>query len=77
MWHGMHGFGGFGWFGWLIVIVIIVVIVLLIRDNSSRQHSENIRQSQDPLDILKERLAKGEITKEEYRELKKELEDSN
>lgn len=76
MWQGMHGYGGFGWFGLLIIIAIVVVVYLLIRDSSTRQ-SRTDSTTRNPKDILKERLAKGVITKEEYRELKKELEDSN
>lgn len=74
MWHNMHGFGGgFNWFGFLIIIAIVVIIYLLIRNNSYNR-SQSRRASQTPLEILQERLAKGEISKEEYRELKNELE---
>jgi putative membrane protein len=74
MWHNMHGFGGgFNWFGLLIIIAIVVIIYLLIRNNSYNR-SQSRRASQTPLEILQERLAKGEISKEEYRELKNELE---
>ena len=41
------------------------------KENSSQQQ---VPQSDDPLKILKTRYAKGEITKEEYDEMKKDLE---
>ena len=45
---------------------------------SEKQRNENKRKEKsvsDPFKILQLRLAKGEITKEEYREMKKMLHD--
>ncbi len=67
-WHGM-GFGGA--FMWLIGILIIgLVIYLIIGGGTSAGKRED-----EALRILKNRLAKGEITKEEYEELKRKLEE--
>ena len=38
------------------------------------RHTLSKKQNEKPIDILKKRLAKGEITKEEYEESKKILE---
>ncbi|WP_010665181.1 SHOCT domain-containing protein [Marinilabilia salmonicolor] len=72
----MQGFGH-GWgmgFGWIIGIVILLLILWLafrtFRPGETNQTS-SIQKS--PLDILKERFAKGEIDKEEFEQRKKDL----
>lgn len=69
----MMGFGGFGMFGGIGMIpflgAFIWLIVWLINKNkeSERQNTSN------PLEIIKERYAKGEFTKKQYEEMKKEI----
>ena len=54
----------------LIILVLIVVgIIAVIIFISKKILSSNKKE----MNILKERLAKGEITKEEYDKIKKEL----
>jgi putative membrane protein len=67
------GFMGMG-YGWLFQILIFVAFFLVVWwvIKSSTGKSE-IKQSK-PIDILKRRLAKGEITKKQFEELKKEIE---
>ena len=38
-----------------------------------RSHQDEIRETETPLSIIKKRYAKGEISKEEYEEMKREL----
>jgi len=67
----MGGFGGMG-FGWLIWLALIVAGVFLVRGgfNSGRlQGGDN----QSALDILKQRYAKGEISKDEFDRMKNDL----
>jgi len=66
------GFGFYSLGGWfmmiLLIIAIVVIIYLLLRDKGVR-----ISSGKTPLDILKERYAKGEISKEEFDRMKKDL----
>ncbi len=69
--------GSFGWFGIcvmiLIGILVIIGIVFLIRSLVNHSNRVNFSSSDRSIEILKERLAKGEITKEEYETIKKSL----
>lgn len=74
--YGMWGMGGFG--GIMMILfwgVIIVGVVLVIRyftaGQGGRQH---VSEERDPLQILRERYARGEIGTEEFEERKKILE---
>jgi putative membrane protein len=74
---GGHGYG-MGTFGWLFMLVfwglIIVGLVLLVRWLWDQGSSARSRGSGDgPLDILKRRYARGEITKEEFDRIKQDL----
>lgn len=71
----MGGWGGFGIFGWITILVfwlfLILGVVALIRYfGNSRESSD---KDKSPLDILKERYAKGEIDKKEFEEMKRDL----
>lgn len=59
----MMGGMGFGWFFW---IIILVVIIVGIQQFTSRNQYFNNNGSETPLDIIRKRYAKGEITKEEF-----------
>ncbi len=62
-------------FGWIIGIGIVVLIVWLVMrtTNQGFQHHEQTKDENSSLDILKQRYAKGEISKEEFEEKKKDL----
>lgn len=61
---------GMGWGMWFIPLLIILAIYFFSKSNSKR----NIEQTTEtPLDILKKRYAKGEITKEQFEEMKNNI----
>jgi putative membrane protein len=75
----MWWFGYPGW--WTIGMVILMVafwggiIALIVWAVSRFTRSENRHggKKQDPLDIAKERYAKGEITKEQFEQIRNDL----
>jgi putative membrane protein len=75
MWNGFDGMG-WGWIGlgflhmglfWILVILGIVVLVRSLAASSPASTSGRA------LEILKERDAKGELTREQYEQMKREL----
>jgi len=77
---GMMGWGyGMGWLGWIFMIifwiVVIAGVVLLVRwIVSTGEKSRGPQLSKDTaIDILKKRYAKGEVSKEEYERMKKDI----
>jgi putative membrane protein len=80
--YGPHMWNG-GWHGWffgpimmiVFIAVVVAVVVILVRWLGGPGHSGLHRQPQGktPLDILKERFARGEIDKEEFEERRRVL----
>ena len=69
--YGMMGYGGM-FFGLLFWIIIIVLAYFLIKSLIDKNKTSSF-EGKSALDIAKERCAKGEITKEELDEIKKNL----
>ena len=65
-WYG-GGFGGGGW-SLLMLVLIVAGIVLITRGFIARP-----TRADEPLAILKARLARGEITREQFEELKQAI----
>ncbi len=82
---GMMGWGGYGGFGmgmgivgglfmllfWGLIIVGLVLVVRWLWGQT--RHGTGPGAIEAPLDILKRRYARGEITKEEYDRMKQDL----
>jgi putative membrane protein len=71
-----NGMGGFGWIAMVFFWIFIVAgIVLLVRYLSTGHGSGTAAgKDRDPMQVLKERYARGEIRTEEYKERRKVLE---
>ncbi len=68
-----YGFGYGGMFMWIIFLIVIGLLIYFFvqsQNTKGKMPTEN----ESPLDILKRRYAKGEITREEFDKMKKDLE---
>jgi putative membrane protein len=73
----MNGYGwGWGIIGSLLWLGFFVFVALLVY-RLVREGPVNPRHGRDPLGIAKERYAKGEIDKEQFEQLKKDLANKN
>ena len=71
----MMGYGGYGGiFMWIILIVIAGIIIYFVINQSKTTGNSINLTGESPTEILKKRYAKGEITKEEFDRLKREIE---
>jgi len=76
----MNGFGGHGWggmgfggWGWILGLIVLVAIIWLALKALDHGRGSNKTDEKSPLDILKERYARGEIDREEFKKRKKDL----
>lgn len=76
MWFGF----GFMWLWPIGLIIVGIIIYFVVVGSTRRSSSSHTSYKQQPyysgsraLEILKERYAKGEITKEQYQQMKEEL----
>lgn len=79
MWNGFDGMG-WGWIGlgmvhmllfWVLVILGIAALLRWLGSGSSGSSSEMPPRA---IDILKARYAKGELTREQFEQMKREIE---
>ncbi len=82
MMDGNFGFGmmnGFGFGGilsilfWIGIIALAVWLVGSLVSRASSQPPSNLPSAESPLDILKKRYARGEINKEQFDEMRHDL----
>ncbi|MBC8387237.1 MAG: SHOCT domain-containing protein [Actinobacteria bacterium] len=74
---GLFGGWGFAWMIFIyifvaaIIVGVILLIVWLIRRASYPY--EDLKKTKGAIEILKERYARGEISKQEFEEIKKDI----
>jgi len=80
-WPNMMGgfFGGMGWIGmivgfiFLIAIIIGIILFIIWIVKRTTHNPVDLKTESKSLEVLKERYSKGEITKEQYEEIKKDI----
>ncbi|MBN1791431.1 MAG: SHOCT domain-containing protein [Bacteroidales bacterium] len=70
MMNGIDHTLGMGWI-WIIGLILLVIVIWIIIRTLGQKSSRNQSDNKTPLDILKERYARGEISKQEFEEKKK------
>ena len=81
MWH--HGFANYGGLAWgailvvglvkLVILVAIVALAVVLVRRLSQPNQSSGHHSEDALEVLKARYARGEITREQFLQMKEDL----
>ncbi len=78
----MGGFEHIGWGGgflmmvfWTVFVITILIWIFKTVQNRSNRRTFSGLKNETSLDILKKRYARGEISKEEYDKIKKDLQE--
>ena len=74
----MTGWGGwmmapFGMIIWVLVLALMVAGIVWLLRALTRQSSDNIGRRSPALDALEERYARGEISRDEYLEKRRDI----
>lgn len=59
---------------WLILIIVAVIVIYFVLNRNKNRETLDDSKRESPMDILKKRYAKGDITKEEFDRLKRDIE---
>ena len=73
MWNGMGSWGWGGGFGMILFWGVIIAVVVFVMRNAGN-NTEAGEGDKTPLNILKQRYARGEIGKDEFEQKKRDLE---
>lgn len=68
----MMGWSGL-WWGWIVVTIVIIIVIVVVVVALFRPRRSSTKDSHDPLEILRRRYAEGNISREEYQQILKEL----
>ena len=69
-WPGLIRWGGS--MGILLLVAVGLIVYLVVR-NETKKRDSGTRETDTPLEIAKRRYARGEISKKEFEQLKKDL----
>ena len=69
--HDMFFGAGFMWIFW---IILIIAIVWALKEVATNKRSCDTTRTESPMEILKKRLANGEIDEQEFELKRKKLE---
>lgn len=58
----------------LLLLVVVAVVIYFVYQQSKKGGGSGLPWQETPMDILKKRYARGEITKEEFERLKRDIE---
>jgi len=73
-WGHMMNYRYGGFFMWLFLVVVVALAIYFIVMHSKKTTPSERSSEESALDILKKRYAKGEIMKEEFDRMKKDIE---
>lgn len=68
-----YGYTPFGWLGWIFMLVFWALIIAGVVILAKRLIKPKEKGSDSAMEILRKRYAKGEINKEEFERIKKDL----
>lgn len=66
-WHGFGG--GMMWIFWILILIALVWFVVF----AGRQAGDSQKREKSALEILKERYARGEIDRDEFKQMRDDL----
>lgn len=67
------GFGILGMLFWLALLVLVVVLIWRLLDGGGRNGTRHEGAGETPLEILEKRYARGEIDRDEFERMKRDL----
>jgi len=71
-WGHMRYYGYGGWFMWILFLIVIGILLYFVVQTAKAKGGAGVSE-ETPLDILKKRYARGELTKEDFDRMKREL----
>ncbi len=76
MWDGHDGMGWWMLWGsifWIVFIVAIVVVTARLSGDGRRADNTPLPPPEPPLDIARRRYASGELTRDEFEQIRRDL----